>query len=124
MPSCVPATSCVRVITSLFSGMESIAQYCTDLFGRTRLVNNKGRALDERATLVQYFHERARDKKGEPFEVSYIGYRLSHLKDLKDLYYLKSLCEQETKRGANWNKVFFGSLKVSTEKPPTTDGSS
>ena len=81
-----------------------------DLFGRTRLLKND-KPLSERATLIQYFHERARDRKGKPFEVSFIGYTLSHLK-LEDLYFLKSVCESETKRGSSWNKIFFGSLKT------------
>lgn len=87
--------------------MESI----TDLFGKYRLMKPGGKTLDERATLIKYFHERARDKEGQLFEVSYIGMRLSHLK-VNDLYYLKSICESESKRGSIWNKVFFGSIST------------
>lgn len=84
---------------------------CSDLFGRYRLIKKEGRVMDERATLLKYFHEHARDKLGDPFAISYIGLILSHLK-IQDLYYLKSVLESETKRGGIWNKIFFGSIKA------------
>lgn len=85
-------------------------QTAQDLFGRVRIFK-EAKPLDERATLVHYFHSNAYDKEGKRFDVSYIGYRLAHLK-LNDLYYLKSVCEDSARRGFNWNKTFFGSLKV------------
>lgn len=69
--------------------------------------------LSERASVVQYFHERARDKNGKQFSAPYIGRRLSHL-TLQDLYAFKSMLEDRsrTQIGFNWNKMFFGMLKV------------
>lgn len=81
----------------------------SDLFSITRYLKPSGKVLNERAGLIKYFHEHARNKLDDKFDVSYIGMILAHLK-LQDLYYLKSLLESETKRGGNWNKIFFGSL--------------
>lgn len=83
-----------------------------DLFGNYRIIQ-KGKLLSERAALIKYFWERARNKEGNHFPESFIGYKLSHL-SLEDLYAFKSqLCDREkTQQGFNWNKVFWGMLKV------------
>ena len=87
--------------------MESIK----DLFGTERFIR-KGKILSERAGLVRYFHERARNKLNEPFDVSYIGMILAHL-NLQDLYAFKSMLDdrERTLPNFNWNKTFFGMLK-------------
>lgn len=84
-----------------------------DLFGNSRFIRNDGKMLSERAGLVRYFHQRARNKQGEQFDVGYIGLLLAHL-DLQDLYAFKSMLEdrERTVPGFNWNKAFFGMLKV------------
>lgn len=82
----------------------------SDLFGNYRLIKQGGKPLNERATLLKYFHERAKDRYGLPFDISYIGMLLAHLKDVRDLYYLKSICEDSVRRGGVWNKTFFGSI--------------
>ena len=74
--------------------------------------------LSERASVVQYFHECARDKKGGQFPAPFIGRKLSHL-NLNDLYAFKSMLEDRsrTQAGFSWNKVFFGMLKVKDFDP-------
>ena len=79
----------------------------------------------ERGDLLQYFldtinsERRADKRKSLPFMV--IAVKCTGL-ELKDLYYLKSICEDADRRGGwkdkdgNWHptsfgKVFFGSLK-------------
>lgn len=42
--------------------------------------------------------------------IGYVAMRLTGF-DLKDLYYLKSLCDGEAKRGVEWAKVWYGSIK-------------
>lgn len=66
----------------------------------------------ERAELIRYFHERARDKSGKPYRPAYIAARLSHL-TVQDLYAFKSMLadRERTVPGFNWNKAFFGMLK-------------
>jgi len=95
-------------------------QPISDLFGNERYMKAKDgkqvRFLDERSGLVKYFHDRAEDRHGARFNIAYIGMQLAHLK-LPDLYYLKSVCEQETRRGVKWNKVFWGSLSLKRNKP-------
>lgn len=40
-----------------------------------------------------------------------IAMHLSHLKELKDLYYLKSSCDQAEKRGVAWGAAFWTAIK-------------
>lgn len=48
----------------------------------------------------------------EPFKPSYIGFRLSHVKDLSDLYYFLSVCRDYKNRNGSFAKMFFGALKI------------
>lgn len=96
--------------------MKPIFELLTDLFGTERIMkpskNGKdARILDERASLLSYFHSRARDRQDKEYPIAYIGMRLSHLK-LEDLYFLKSTCAQEIARGVPFGKVFWGSIRV------------
>lgn len=89
--------------------MKSLAQL--DIFNRERTIGKKGTPMNERADLIKYFHDRARNREGKQYPVAFIGMKLAHL-DLNALYYMKSVLESETKRGATWGKVFWGMLKV------------
>lgn len=75
----------------------------------------KGRR-SERGDLLEYFMQKIntqRIKDGyAPIKVSYIAFRVGHLKRLEDLYYLQSICNDAEKRGGIWSKVFFGSIKA------------
>lgn len=88
-----------------------------DLFGNGRFLK-KGKILSERAGLIKYFHERARNKFNETFDVSYIGMILAHL-TVQDLYAFKSMLEDRsrTKKNFNWNKDFFWELKFRENTP-------
>lgn len=86
--------------------MESIS----DIFGNSRFLTRKGTPQSERSSFLTYFLEHARDRKGK-LTPARMGMILSHLR-LPDLYYMKSVLESETRRGANWNKVFWGMLKT------------
>lgn len=59
----------------------------------------------ERGELLKYFSQ----KTGKP--IGYIAMRLTGFK-LPDLYFLKSNCDSEERRGVPWGKVFWGSIKV------------
>jgi hypothetical protein len=65
---------------------------------------------DPRKEMIQFFHERIRDKKGKKFRASFIGMKLSHL-SLEDLYYLKSICLDSENRGHGFSRCFWGSLR-------------
>lgn len=89
----------------------------------------KRKAGSERSELIRYFHERARDKEGKPYRVSYIAMRLSHL-SLFDLHAFRSDLEDRANRFDgrkargelmpveqkdkcfNWSRAFFAALKV------------
>lgn len=58
----------------------------------------------ERGELLKYFA----GKINKP--IGYVAMRLTGFA-VKDMYYLKSLCDQEEKRGTPWGKAFFGSIK-------------
>lgn len=60
--------------------MESL----TDLFGRYRLIKATGKPLDERATIIKWFADTFK-KDGKV-----LALRLSYIKDIGDLYALKS----------------------------------
>lgn len=89
-------------------GMEHI----TNLFGQKFSLTKKGMPQSERAELIKYFVDHARDKNNKPFKASFIGYKLSHLK-LEDLYSFKSMLvdRSRTQVNFNWNKTFWGMLK-------------
>jgi hypothetical protein len=93
-----------------------------NLFGQSVPVDRKGRPLSERAHLVRYFVEHAKDKKG-PLQASRVGFMLSHLSK-GDLYAFKSILESETSRpwpeeagprpsqNDRWNRIFWARLRV------------
>lgn len=68
----------------------------------------------ERGELLEYFHRNVnagRDgKKYKKLSMGYIATRLTGL-ELKDLYYIKSVCQLEQRRGQPFGKIFFGMLK-------------
>lgn len=67
----------------------------------------KSGARSERAELIRFFVDNLRNKDGKPFPARLIAVKLGHLKELKDLYYLKSICLQSS----NFGKTFWGSIK-------------
>lgn len=78
-----------------------------DLFGRHHALNKKsGKPMSERATLLGYFSE----KSG--IEIGHIAFMVGHLKDLRDLYYLKSDCDQAATRGVPFSAAFRKALKL------------
>lgn len=91
-------TSTLRPIASLFAGYE--------------LPVAPKKRTSERSELVRYFFEHAKTDWGgsRPLEVRYVGFKLAHLK-VRDLYALKSMCEDRATRGYPWAKFFWGSLK-------------
>ncbi len=93
-----------------------------NLFGQRIPVDKRGRPLSERAHLVKYFVESARDERG-PLAAGRVGFMLSHLsKD--DLYAFKSILESEVSRpwpeeagprpsqNERWNRIFWARLRV------------
>src|SRR5689334_12427990 len=76
-----------------------------DLFGKDRLLK-RGKVLDERATLIAYFAK----KMGWTGRGTAIT--VGHLKELRDLYYLKSDCDQAEARGVPWPAAFRTALGI------------
>ncbi len=87
--------------------MEKIA----NLFGKKRALPKR---LSERGELLEYFlinvNAERNGKEYKKLPIGMIAWKLHGLK-VKDLYYLKSICEDERRRGGSWGKVFWGSLK-------------
>jgi hypothetical protein len=69
-------------------------------------------ANSERSELIGYFHKNVNADRGgrKPLPIRAIAVKLGGLK-LPDLYYLKSICEDEQRRGGSWSKTFWGALK-------------
>lgn len=59
---------------------------------------------NERGDLLKYFATKIQKPIG------FVAMKLTGLQ-LQDLYFIKSNCDQEEKRGVPWSKVFYGSLK-------------
>lgn len=72
----------------------------------------KVKKTSERGELLKYFSE----KLGRP--IGYVAMRLTGM-DLKTLYYLKSTCDSEERRGTPWAKVWYGSIKTN-DSPAST----
>lgn len=76
----------------------------TDLFGAYRIVPKSG--ASERATLLGFFSS----KTG--IAIERVAGMVGHLKDLRDLYYLKSDLEQAYARGVPYSAAFRKALQV------------
>ncbi len=85
-----------------------------DLFGKYSIAP-KGRRVNQRQELIQYFTDKInKERENTKYPMvkwNYINFKLSHLKRLEDLYYLKSICDSEEKRGGSFSKVMFGAIK-------------
>jgi hypothetical protein len=73
------------------------------------------KAASERAELIGYFRDRlnaTRDgKKYKKLTYAAVAVKLSHIKSLSDLYYLKSVCEDAERRGKPFSAIFWWSIK-------------
>lgn len=76
---------------------------------RPRPIVKKHRS--ERGDLLDYFHTRVLDKKGKPFRLSHLATKLAHL-EVRDLYFLKSTCDDAANRGKPFSAVFWWSIKA------------
>jgi hypothetical protein len=98
--------------------MESIAS----LFNVNSLEKRKSKAGSERASLVEFFVDRLwqpyrifkkipdTPKEKKKF-VGYLAYKVSHIK-LQDLYFMKSTGIEYEKKGGEFSKFFWGTIKV------------
>ena len=84
-----------------------------DLFGNSRFLQKGKYLMSERAGVLKYFIDRARDINNQPLRASFIGMKLSHL-NITDLYAFKSMLQdrERTIPDFNWNKAFWGMLKT------------
>ena len=72
----------------------------------------KKTAKSERQEVLSFFYEKLLPewKSKNRLTPCWLAMNTSHLK-LQDLYYLKSICLSEEKRGQVFSKIFWGSLK-------------
>lgn len=68
------------------------------------------KANSERASVIEWFVNSMRDKKGNKYKPSYIAFKVSHL-NLQELYYMKSTAIAYQHNGGEVGRYFFGSLK-------------
>lgn len=59
----------------------------------------------ERGELLKYFSEKLR------MPIPRVARHLSHLKELQDLYYLKSECDQAVQRGIPFGAAWWTAIK-------------
>lgn len=79
-------------------------QSISSLFPSMQLEVKKVKS-NERGELLKYFAGRVHKPIG------YIAFKLTGM-ELKDLYYLKSICDDSARRGNSWGKTFWGSIKA------------
>jgi hypothetical protein len=87
--------------------------HISDLFGGIRVPQKKGRR-SERGDLIDYFLEKLSPgwHGARKLTFGYLAFRLTGF-NREDLYFLKSNCDQEERRGQPWGKIFWGSIKSS-----------
>lgn len=91
-----------------------------DLFGNYRLPV-KGRRITERGELLRYFCEQlnpSRIKDGyAPLEEARVSHILRFMPSNRDLYWLKSICEDARNRGYSFSKRFwyYANLQLSAQ---------
>lgn len=70
---------------------------------------------NERDEYLDYFFARLaplwKSRDGKPLTKRYVAIRISHLKRIQDLHYLKNICLDGEQRGKAFSFVFWGSLK-------------
>lgn len=69
----------------------------------------------ERGELLQFITDKINlERKGTKYKQVKIVFIATKLKgfSLWDIYYLKSVCTDSERRGGNFSRTFFGSLKV------------
>lgn len=90
----------------LIDKASSVIMGRMDISGiQSRLFQPSAKRVTERGELLKYFSL----KTG--WNIPRLAKKLQGL-ELRDLYYLRSNCDQESIRGVPWGKVFFGSLKA------------
>lgn len=77
------------------------------------LAKKRSGPRNARDEFLEYFFKRLSPSwKGKaPFTMRLLAIKISHLKSLSDLAYLKSICEDGERRGKAFSYVFWGSLK-------------
>lgn len=87
----------------------------SDLFGEYKRPEKK-RKRTERGDLLEYFCQvinATRDEtKYKPITVKSMGFLLGHIKDIRDLYYMKSYMEDLRREGKNASSWFWWSIKA------------
>jgi hypothetical protein len=76
-----------------------------DLFGKYTAPIKKGKGPTERGELLKYFSGKLSMK------IPRVAFHVAHLKELKDLYFLKSSCDDAERRGVAWGAAFWTSIK-------------
>lgn len=69
----------------------------------------------ERGELLRYFAERLK------MPIPRVARHLGHLKELSDLYYLKSDCDQAAQRGVPFGAAFWTAIKPKSSYPQDKD---
>ena len=90
--------------------MENISKLIQDRFQKPP------KATSERGELIAYFTDRlnaTRDgKQYKKLSYAAVAVKLSHLKQLQDLYFLKSTLLDAERRGYPWSAIFWKEIKA------------
>ena len=90
--------------------MQSIGEITQE---RVKITTQTSKNGGERGEVVKFFFERIEPRwlGKKKLTFSFLAKKLSYL-SLQDLYFLRSICVEEEKRGTPFYKTFWGSLRV------------
>lgn len=90
----------------------------TDLFGNYRIAPKKGVGGGQRGALLQYFCEQLNPSRiaagYKPLDEKAIIRLLPFMNDIRSLFWLKSVCEDNARRGYSFSKKFWYIQKQQT----------
>lgn len=89
-----------------------------NLFGKYQKAPTKTRN-NQRGDLILYFTERLNSgRRADGYKevtTGYVAFKLTGI-PVRDLHFLRSTCDQESKRGVPFGKVFWYSIQEQTKK--------
>ena len=80
---------------------------------RVKITTKTSKNGGERGEIVEFFFKRIEQRwlGKRKLTFGFLARKVSHL-SLRDLFFLKSICVEEEKRGVPFYKTFWGSLKI------------
>ncbi len=96
--------------------MEKISSLLPEKIKPEKVLNDRQMIIKEMVCAINV--ERL-GTKFKPITGRAVAMKVSHLKNIGDLFYLHSICKDYKNRHGHYSKCFFGSLKVVDKDKPS-----